>query len=89
MCGSKPKDQVDQTEGRPKTVDRRSRQEPSGWSLVGTGIEFSVVVAIMAALGGWLDQKFSTEPWLLLALMGIGLIGGTYKLWLVGKRFFE
>lgn len=68
---------------------RRGRSDAGGaWTLVHAGFEFAAVTAVLALLGWWLDGKWGTEPWLLVIGLAIGLIGGLYKLWKTGKRFF-
>jgi F0F1-type ATP synthase assembly protein I len=63
-------------------------KEPSPWPLVGAGVELGGVVAILALAGHWLDGRWHTGPWLVLAGLAIGLVGGTYNLWKQGQRFF-
>ena len=45
-------------------------------SLLGIGIQLTVTILAFAALGWWLDQKFETQPWLLLAGLLFGATGG-------------
>lgn len=52
------------------------------------GIEFAAVVAILTLAGWWLDGKWGTSPWLLLTGMFISAIGGLYKVWRLGKKYF-
>jgi F0F1-type ATP synthase assembly protein I len=47
----------------------------------GLGIEFAGVVAVFCGIGYWLDQKWDTSPWLLLAGFFIGFAGMFYNLW--------
>ena len=65
------------------------RAEPSPMAFVGAGFEFAAVTAIMAGIGWWLDRTWGTDPWLLITGLGIGVIGGMYKLWRQGRRFFD
>jgi F0F1-type ATP synthase assembly protein I len=58
-------------------------------ALVGATTELGVVVAALAAGGWWLDGKLGTSPWLMLVGLAVGLIGETYKLWRLGRRFFR
>lgn len=53
------------------------------------GIEFTAVTAALAGLGWWLDGKWGTDPWLMIIGLAMGLIGGTYKLWRLGRIFFR
>lgn len=41
-----------------------------------------------ALLGWWLDEKLGSTPWLMVSGIALGVVGGTYRLWLIGKRFF-
>ncbi len=47
-----------------------------GGSLLGIGIQLVVTILGFAALGWWLDGRFDTEPWLLLAGLVFGATGG-------------
>ena len=58
------------------------------WALAGVGLELGVAIAVFSAGGWWLDGKFDTQPWLMLLGLSIGLIGGTYNIWKVGRSFF-
>jgi len=66
--------------------DRSSASLPT--RLMTVGIEFAAVVAILTLAGWWLDQKWGTGPWLLLTGMFVSTIGGLYKVWRLGKKFF-
>lgn len=55
---------------------RSRRIVDQGGSLLGIGIQLVVTILAFAALGWWLDQKFDTEPWLLLAGLIFGATGG-------------
>jgi F0F1-type ATP synthase assembly protein I len=56
--------------------------------MVGVGMEFAGVVVVLLLGGWWLDGKWNTSPTFTLIGLGIGLVGGVYNLWRVGKRFF-
>lgn len=47
-------------------------------SVVGTNFAFTVGAA--AIIGYLLDRWLGTSPWLLIALAGVGLIGGVARL---------
>ena len=67
-----------------------SRQTgPSALGLAGAGVELAGTVAILALLGWWLDDKWGTRPWLMVAGLFIGTVGAIYNLWRIGKRFFK
>lgn len=52
----------------------------SGWRQVGllTSIPFILALAPIVGyfLGKYLDQKFRTQPWLSLVLLGLGFVAG-------------
>ncbi len=45
-------------------------------SLMGIGIQLVVTILGFGALGWWLDNRFGTKPWLLLAGIIFGATGG-------------
>jgi ATP synthase protein I len=47
--------------------------------LFGSGIQLAASVVIMFFLGKWLDEKFSTKPWLMLVGVIFGLSAGFYN----------
>jgi F0F1-type ATP synthase assembly protein I len=47
----------------------------------GLGIEFGGVVLVFCAVGYWLDQKYNTSPWFLLAGFFLAFIGMIYNIW--------
>jgi F0F1-type ATP synthase assembly protein I len=52
-----------------------------GWvRYSGVGLELAGATAGLALLGYWLDGKFGTSPWCLLAGVVIGIVGGLYNL---------
>ncbi len=58
---------------KPKGVGRNVGEVGS---LLGIGIQLTVTILAFAALGWWLDKKFDTAPWLLLAGLVFGATGG-------------
>lgn len=58
-------------------------------AMMGAGLEFGGVVAILSLLGWWLDNKWGTSPTFILLGLFIGTVGGMYKLWRLGKKFFD
>lgn len=65
------------------------RREPSPMALMGSGVEFAGVVVLLTLGGWWLDGKWDTSPWFMLAGLLVGTVGGMYRLYLEGKRFFR
>ncbi|MEE9212860.1 MAG: AtpZ/AtpI family protein [Phycisphaeraceae bacterium] len=65
------------------------RGEPNPMVLVGAGVELGGVVAVLTLGGWWLDARWDTEPWLMFAGLAVGLVGGTYNVWRIAKRFFS
>lgn len=52
-----------------------------GQRLMGLGIQFVVAILLFLYVGMWLDRKFGTTPWLMLAGMVVGGVGGFYSLY--------
>lgn len=75
------------SEGQGPARGRKGR-EPNAMVFMGAGLEFAGSVVLLALLGRWLDGKWNTGPWLMLAGLAMGLVGGTYNLYRMGKRFF-
>ncbi|MCB0713425.1 MAG: AtpZ/AtpI family protein [Ignavibacteriae bacterium] len=58
---------------KPKDLNKDAQEMGS---LLGGGIQLTVTILAFAALGWWLDTKFETQPWLLLAGLIFGATGG-------------
>ena len=56
-------------------------------SLSYLGIFFGVSVVIGAALGGFLDRRWGTKPYLLMVGVLLGIATGFNELWRVAKRY--
>lgn len=60
-------------------TDKRSKKV-SGWRQIGllSSIPFILALAPIVGyfLGKYLDQKFRTQPWLSLVLLGLGFVAG-------------
>lgn len=52
----------------------------NGSGLAFSGLEFGGIVVACILLGLWLDSKFGTKPWLMLALIVVGMAGGMVRL---------
>ena len=48
-------------------------------SFLTVGIQLALTVVILFFAGRWLDEKFGTGPWLMLAGLLIGIVGGMIK----------
>jgi F0F1-type ATP synthase assembly protein I len=65
----------------------QSAAELTSWHrLAGVGIEFIVAFGVFGWLGWWLDKKYNTGPWLLIAGCGIGFASGLYSLIKAAKK---
>ncbi len=43
------------------------------------GIQLAVTVVVLFFLGRWLDERLGTSPWLMLAGLLLGIVGGMIK----------
>ena len=83
--------------GHPPPADRSpaaGRQpdanETVAWhKMAGIGVEFIAAVGVFAALGWWLDGKFGTSPWLLIAGCGLGFAGGLWNMVKAANRMMR
>jgi len=57
-----------------------NRRYPSWVRYSGTGLELAGATAGLALVGYWIDGKYGTAPWALLAGVVIGIVGGLYNL---------
>lgn len=55
---------------------RKGKEVQQIGSLLGIGIQLTVTILAFAALGWWLDNRFETAPWFLLAGLIFGATGG-------------
>lgn len=54
---------------------------PEGFArYAGLGVQFAGTIAVLGALGYWGDQSFGTAPWLMIAGILLGSIGGFISL---------
>jgi len=40
------------------------------------GVQFAATIGVFGFLGYWLDAKWGTSPWLLIAFIFLGFFGG-------------
>jgi F0F1-type ATP synthase assembly protein I len=78
----------DEQEVTPPEV-RDDRESASWHKMAGIGVEFIVAVGLLAALGWWLDGKFGTSPWLLIAGCGLGFTVGLYQMVKAANRMMK
>ena len=57
-----------------------NRRFPSWVRYSGAGLELAGATAGLALIGYWVDRRFGTTPWAILAGVAIGIVGGLYNL---------
>lgn len=57
-----------------------NRRFPSWVRYSGAGLELAGATAGLALIGYWVDRRFGTTPWAILAGVLIGIVGGLYNL---------
>ena len=55
-------------------------QPSNGSALAYSGLEFGGIVCASIVIGLLLDRQFGTKPWIMLALIAFGMVGGMYRL---------
>jgi F0F1-type ATP synthase assembly protein I len=66
------------------------RQDLSSWhAMTGMGLEFITAVALLGGVGWWLDKRWNTSPWLLIAGVGLGFAVGLYRMIVTAKKMFR
>ena len=58
---------------------RGKREGPSPASFAGAGVQFVVSILLFLYFGKWLDARFGTAPWLLMAGVFVGAGAGFYS----------
>jgi ATP synthase protein I len=64
------------TLGRVSGAARSGRQFYHALSASSVGLELGLSVVVGVLIGRWLDGRFGTEPWLMLAFLVLGLVAG-------------
>ena len=85
----------DRWEPDAKDIERRKNElmaeargeRPAGGPnpMLGVGLQFAVTLLVCLFAGQWLDRKFGTTPWLLLAGMLVGSVVGFWSLVRAGR----
>jgi len=65
------------------TPDRQDREQGlAGYGkateIIAAALQLVVAVILMFFLGNWLDEKFDTAPWLMLAGLMVGFVAGFF-----------
>jgi F0F1-type ATP synthase assembly protein I len=71
-------------EGRPSAGPTGGKEAGSGSSsarFAGVGLQFALSILIFVYLGSWLDRRFGTAPWILLAALFFGAGGSFYSMY--------
>ena len=69
--------------------DRANRESATWHRMAGVGVEFVVAVGLCAGLGWWLDGKFGTSPWLVIAGCGLGFTVGLWQMVRAANRMMK
>jgi F0F1-type ATP synthase assembly protein I len=56
--------------------ERSTWRAVAAWS--GVGFEFAAGIVLFFLLGGWLDARWGTHPWMRVAGASLGIVLGTY-----------
>jgi F0F1-type ATP synthase assembly protein I len=62
------------------------KQLKTGSRISALGLELGLSVALGATVGGWLDARWSTGPWILYAGLVLGLIAGLRSIFRFVRR---
>jgi len=65
------------------------RESANWWGLAGMGLEFCVTIGALALLGWYLDRRWNTGPWLLVAGVAVGFGVGLMTLVRAGAKAFK
>jgi len=72
-------DDRDPAKSREKGPAGEAPSGPSPAEFAGSGVQFVVSILLFLYIGKWLDGKFGTEPWLLMAGVIVGAVAGFYS----------
>jgi len=54
---------------------------PSAAQFAGVGLQFALSILVFVYVGNWLDRRFGTAPWMLLAALFFGAGGSFYSMY--------
>ncbi len=65
------------------TPDRQDREQGlagygKAYEIIAAALQLAVAVILMFFIGNWLDGKFGTAPWLMLAGLTVGFAAGFF-----------
>ncbi|CAN5121183.1 hypothetical protein BH23GEM4_BH23GEM4_05110 [soil metagenome] len=63
-----------------RTTGDRS-EIPSPTEYAGVGLQFAIAILLFLFAGQWLDERFGTTPWLLIAGVFVGAAAGFYTIY--------
>ena len=58
--------------------EKRKKLQDLG-NYLGLGLQLALTVLLMVFLGIWLDDKFNTKPWLMVACSFLGIFAALYS----------
>lgn len=71
-------------DGESHVMTARNQREPSALTAYGiygaAGVQLAAAVVSFMLLGGWADEKLGTGPWLTVAGISLGFVGGLVNL---------
>src|SRR5687768_11195250 len=65
----------------PRRSPPRREGGTSGAAVAGLGMQFVVAILLFLFLGKWLDERFGTTPWLLIAGVFLGAGASFYSIY--------
>lgn len=67
----------------PERNDGTEEEQQSAYRAAGPyltlGIQLAVTIVVLFFIGRFLDERFSTSPWLMIAALFVGCTGGLIK----------
>lgn len=74
---------------RPDPTPPDADDSVSWWGMAGMGLEFVATVGAMGLLGWYLDRRWLTSPWLLVAGVVVGFAAGLMTLIRTARKAFK